>query len=68
MNSSLKQLVITDSIELTPQVTACEKIRAVPLAPMLAQAILNTANGTSVSSLFAEDSLGPLYDKFYNTL
>lgn len=68
MNSSLKQLVITDSIELTAEVTACEKIRAVSLAPMLAQAILNTANGTSVSSLFAEDSLGPLYDKFYNTL
>ncbi len=68
MSSNLKQLVITDSIELTPEVTACEKIRAVPLAPMLAQAILNTANGTSVSSLFAEDSLGPLYDRFYNTL
>ncbi len=68
MNSSLKKLVITDSIEPTPEVAACEKIRTVALAPMLAQAILNTANGTSVSSLFAEDSLGPLYDKFYNTL
>jgi len=66
--SKLKQLVITDSIEATPEVAACDKIRAVSLAPMLAQAILNTANGTSVSSLFAEDTLGPLYDKYYNTL
>jgi ribose-phosphate pyrophosphokinase len=68
MKSNLKQLVITDSIEATPEVAACEKIRAVSLAPLLAQAILNTANGTSVSSLFAEDTLGPLYDRYYNIL
>ncbi len=64
--SSMKQLVITDSIQATPEVAACEKIRIVPTAPMFAQAILNIANGTSVSSLFDEDTLGPIYDGYYN--
>lgn len=64
--SNMKQLVITDSIEATPEVTACDKIRIVPTAPMLAQAILNIANGTSVSSLFDEETLGPIYDGYYN--
>ena len=61
----MKHLVITDSIELTPEVAACDKIRTVPLAPMLAQAIMNISNGTSVSSLFEEDTLGPIYDGYY---
>lgn len=64
-NSSMKQLVITDSIQATPQVAACDKIRIVPTAPMLAQAIMNISNGTSVSSLFDEDTLGPIYDGHY---
>ncbi len=64
--SSMKQLVITDSIEATPNVAACEKIRIVPTAPLLAQAILNIANGTSVSSLFDEETLGPIYDGYYS--
>ena len=64
--SKMKQLVITDSIEATPEVQACEKVRVVPMAPMLAQAIMNIANGTSVSSLFDEDALGPIYDGYYN--
>ncbi|MCP5072483.1 MAG: ribose-phosphate pyrophosphokinase [Rhodobacteraceae bacterium] len=64
--SSMKQLVITDSIEATPEVSACKKVRSVPTAPMLAQAILNIANGTSVSSLFDEETLGPIYDGYYS--
>ena len=64
-NSSMKQLVITDSIEATPEVAACPKIRSVPTAPMLAQGIMNIANGTSVSSLFDEETLGPIYDGYY---
>ncbi len=63
--SSMKQLVITDSIEATPEVTACNKIRIVPTAPLLAQATLNIANGTSVSSLFDEDILEPIYEGYY---
>jgi ribose-phosphate pyrophosphokinase len=65
INSSMKHLVITDSIEATQEVAACDKIRTVPLAPMLAQAIMNISNGTSVSSLFEEDTLGPIYDAYY---
>ncbi len=64
-NSSMKQLVITDSIQATEAVANCPKIRIVPTAPMFAQAILNIANGTSVSSLFDEDTLGPIYDGYY---
>ena len=64
-NSSMKHLIITDSIQATPEVAACDKIRTVPLAPMLAQAIMNISNGTSVSSLFEEDTLGPIYDAYY---
>ncbi len=63
--SSMKQLVITDSIEATPEVAGCDKIRIVPTAPMLAQATLNIANGTSVSSLFDENILGPIYEGYY---
>ena len=64
-NSVMKHLVITDSIEISPEAAACKRIRTVPLAPMLAQATLNIANGTSVSSLFDEDTLGPLYQGTY---
>ena len=64
-NSTMKQLVITDSIEATPEVAACDKIRIVPTAPLLAQATLNIANGTSVSSLFDEGTLEPIYEGYY---
>lgn len=63
--SSMKQLVITDSIAANGEVSACDKIRKVPMAPMLAQAIMNISSGTSVSSLFSEDALGPIYDGYY---
>lgn len=63
--SSMKQLVITDSIEATPEVAACDKIRIVPTAPLLAQATLNITNGTSVSSLFDEGTLEPIYEGYY---
>ena len=64
-NSVMKHLVITDSIEATEEVKACDKIRIVPTAPMLAQGIMNIANGTSVSSLFDEETLGPIYDGYF---
>lgn len=64
-NSVMKHLVVTDSIEATPEVKSCEKIRIVPMAPVLAQAIMNIANGTSVSSLFEEETLGPIYDGYF---
>ena len=63
--SVMKNLVITDSIEPTAAVKACANIRIVPTAPMFAQAILNTWNGTSVSSLFETDTLVPIYEGLY---
>ncbi len=65
-DSSMKQLVITDSIAATPAVSACPKIRVVPTAPVFAQAILNVWNGTSVSSLFDQETLMPIYEGMYS--
>ncbi|MEM8978408.1 MAG: ribose-phosphate pyrophosphokinase [Pseudomonadota bacterium] len=64
-NSRLKSLVITDSIAPTEAIKACANIRIVPTAPIFAQAILNISNGTSVSSLFQSDTLGPIYEGLY---
>ncbi|WP_424932020.1 ribose-phosphate pyrophosphokinase [Amaricoccus macauensis] len=64
-NSSMKSLVVTDSIEPTPEVRATPNIRTVPVAPLFGQAILNIANGTSVSSLFGSDTLEPIYEALY---
>jgi len=61
-NSVMKSLVITDSIQATEAVAGAKNIRIVPTAPMFAQAILNIWNGTSVSSLFETDTLGPIYE------
>ncbi|MEM9432497.1 MAG: ribose-phosphate pyrophosphokinase [Pseudomonadota bacterium] len=66
--SVMKSLVITDTIEPTPQVRACENIRIVPTAPMFGQAILNIWGGTSVSSLFDNATLGPIYEGLYPDL
>ncbi|MGB5557487.1 MAG: phosphoribosylpyrophosphate synthetase, partial [Paracoccaceae bacterium] len=38
----------------------------VPTAPMFAQAIMNIWNGTSVSSLFDHETLGPIYEGMYS--
>ena len=63
--SSLSSLVITDSIEQPEVVKAAPNIRVVSVAPLFAQAILNVGNDTSVSSLFDERTLGPIYEAFY---
>ncbi len=63
--SLLKSLVITDTIEPTAEVKDCPNIRIVPTAPMLAQAIINTWNGTSVSSLIETETIAPIYEGFY---
>ncbi len=60
-NSVMKHLVITDSIAATQPVKDAGKIRIVPTAPLFSQAILNTCEGSSVSSLFDVDTLSPLY-------
>ena len=51
-NSSLKSLVITDSIQPTEVVKAAKNIRVLSIAPLIAKAIARTAREESVSSLF----------------
>jgi ribose-phosphate pyrophosphokinase len=63
--SSLRSLVITDSIEQPAPVRETPNIRTIPLAPLLAQAILNISNGSSVSMLFNEETLAPIYEAQY---
>lgn len=67
-NSQLKSLVITDTIEPTDAVLATPNIRIVPTAPLFAQAILNTWNGTSISSLIDVKSLAPIYEGMYGPI
>jgi ribose-phosphate pyrophosphokinase len=50
--SVLRKLVITDSIVALGNVTAAAKIRHLPLAPLLGEAIKRIADETSVSSLW----------------
>lgn len=66
--SVMKSLVITDSIEQGDKVKAAPNIRIVPTAPMFAQAIMNTWNGTSVSSLFETETLVPIYEGLYSRI
>jgi ribose-phosphate pyrophosphokinase len=65
-SSVMKSLVITDTIEPTTSVLKAPNIRIVPSAPLFAQAILNTWNGTSISSLLDVDTLAPIYEGMYS--
>ncbi|TCL08141.1 ribose-phosphate pyrophosphokinase [Shimia isoporae] len=65
-NSVMKSLCITDSIEATQPVLDTPNIRIIPTAPLFAQAILNIANGTSVSSLFETETLEASYEGLFN--
>ena len=61
-NSVMKSLVLTDTIQPTDAIANAPNIRTLPTAPLFAQAILNIWNGTSVSSLFETETLGPIYE------
>jgi ribose-phosphate pyrophosphokinase len=50
--SELMELVITDSILGTDAVAASTKIRQLPIAPLLGEAVKRIADESSVSSLF----------------
>lgn len=63
--SVMKSLVLTDSIRPTEAVKLAANIRIVPIAPIFAQAILNIWHGTSVSSLFDDATLSPIYESLY---
>ncbi|MEL6577897.1 MAG: ribose-phosphate pyrophosphokinase [Pseudomonadota bacterium] len=64
-NSVMERLVVTDTIQPRDDVRAAPNIRVVSVAPLFAQAVLNVSNGTSVSSLFQEETLAPIYEAFY---
>lgn len=51
-SSRLREVVFSDSIPLRPDAAACEKIRVLSVAPLLARAIQSIHEETSVSSLF----------------
>ena len=50
--SPLKELVVTDTIGLPPEVAEAERVRVLSVAPLLAEAISRIADESSVSSLF----------------
>jgi ribose-phosphate pyrophosphokinase len=51
-NSALKELVITDSIQATDAVNESPRIRSLPMAALIGEAIRRIADESSVSSLF----------------
>lgn len=51
-NSPIVELVVTNSIKMSPQIKACKKITSIDIAPMLAEAIRRTHDGESISVLF----------------
>lgn len=53
-NSVLDELVVTDTIPLKPNAAACDKIRALSIAEMLAEAMYRISVEESVSSLYMD--------------
>ena len=53
-NSVLDELVVTNSIPLSAQAEACDKIRALSISPMLAESIRRINREESVSELFED--------------
>ena len=52
--SDLDEVVVTNSIPLGEEAAACDKIRQISIAELLAESIRRIAEGDSVSSLFME--------------
>jgi ribose-phosphate pyrophosphokinase len=52
--STLDELVVTDSIPLSPEAQQCKRIRQLSCAQLLAETMQRISNDDSVSSLFTE--------------
>ncbi len=52
--SVLDEVVVTDSIPLSPEASACPKIRQLSIAAMLAETIRRVSNEESVSSMYVD--------------
>ena len=52
INSQLDELVVTDTIPLSPAGQKCDKIRTLTMAPMLAEAVRRVCNEESISAMF----------------
>jgi ribose-phosphate pyrophosphokinase len=50
--SGIKNLVVTDTIPLSPAAAACEKIKVLSIADLMGEAIIRSYRGDSVTSLF----------------
>ncbi len=53
-NSALDELIVTDTIPLSPEAEACPRIRVLSCAQLLAETILRISRADSVSSLFVD--------------
>ncbi|MBB3047143.1 ribose-phosphate pyrophosphokinase [Litorivivens lipolytica] len=51
-NSELDELVVTDTIPLSPEAKACTRIRQLTLSSLLAESIRRVSNEESISALF----------------
>ncbi len=54
--NALDEVVVTDTIPLSAEATACTKIRQVSVAPLIATTISRIAKGDSVMSLFLDQN------------
>ena len=53
-DSRLDELVVTDTIPLTQEAEACNKIRQLTISELLGESIRRISEGDSVSSIFVE--------------
>lgn len=51
-SSGINSLVVTDTIPLSPEAAACEKIKVLTIADLMGEAIIRSNRGDSVTSLF----------------